>query len=222
MRKSLAIFSILLISACVGPNPTDNPDIGISAPQSVIAADRAQNQLVQQDGVYSALFASAADNAIIFAPEPMRAKPWLKLQSPRKDVTWQPHSIFLSCDEKTAVTTGAIKWGEIDGYYTTVWRYFYTSGGGEWRWLLSHGDMLNSPRKAPKSILTETASCEGKAPATINAPAVGVKLRQGLSDDQSLSFTWKYFPDKSRQLVVKLWNGQQNITVLTDYIAEES
>ena len=205
------VAAAFLLSSCAqqaGPRGK-RPVPFAKNPSIILALDIAQSrEALEKNNAYAALLETAADNAITFVPQPVEAKAWLKAQSPLTNTSWQPHSVTMSCDGKTGVTTGAIKWGNVDGYYTTVWQYFQKSnGGGEWRWLLSHGDMLKEPRQAPDFLKTKTASCKGKATAQVTAPAEGVKMKQGFSRDQSLSWTWQYRPDGARILSVNYWDG---------------
>ena len=221
MRQSfrLSLFLISLLSACTAQTNSINISPSSSNASIILERDIAQNALAQESGVYKALLETAADNAILFIPEPTDAKKWLGAQKPLTNTKWQPHAVYASCDGKTGVVTGNIQWGEANGYYTTIWQYFESaSGQGAWRWIVSHGDKVEFPKKAPKTILSRTASCEGKAPVALQAPNIGVQMKQGLAYDQSLSWRWQYRGDKSHQLVVKIWDGKKNITVLTNEI----
>ena len=84
---------------------------------------------------------------------------------------------------------------------------------------MTHNDVLTAARKAPDYVETQTASCKGSAPANLMAPPVGVQMKKGLSRDQSLSWTWQYRPDTSRELVVAIWDGEKMVDVLTDKVA---
>jgi len=211
MRNIIFILAAttMLASCAQQRGPRINGPIPFAKnPSVILALDIAQSRAAQETDAYSALLETAADRAITFIPEPVGAKGWLKAQSPLKNTVWQPHKVYMSCDGKTGVTTGAIKWGDVDGYYTTVWQYFQKSNGkGEWRWLLSHGDMVAVAREAPEFLQTKTASCKGRGTAQVSAPPEGVQMKQGFSRDQSLSWTWQYRADKSRSLTVNVWNG---------------
>ena len=222
---SAVTISVLLLSACASqPRGTgvNGPIRFVKNPSVVLALDIAQNREAQEKDAYTALRDTASEDALLFVPEPVMAKPWLKAQPPLKNTKWQPHEVILSCDGKTGVTTGAIQWGNVQGYYTTVWQFFERrdgKGGGEWRWVLSHGAMLEKPRIAPEFLATRSASCKGRAPASLTAPAEGVQMKQGFSIDQSLSYGWQYRPDRSRVLTVNIWDGEKTVPVLTNEVA---
>ena len=220
--RYLALPAVVALAACAPSGPRLRGPVQFAEnPSVILALDIAQNRLAQEKDAYAALRETAAENALTFVPEPVEAKPWLKMQAPLKNTSWKPHRVFMSCDGKTGVTTGAIKWGDVDGYYTTVWQFFKKPDGtGDWRWLLSHGDQIDMRREAPEFLQTKTASCKGKANAPINAPDEGVQMKTSFSRDQSLNWEWQLRPDKSRTLIVRLWNGSDFDDVLTDKVAK--
>ena len=177
-------------------------------------------QLGQEKGRSAGLRKYASPNAIMFAPQLVQAQNWLK-DAKLPPIDWEVHKVIMSCDGKTGVTTGAwIASGELHGYFTTVWqRYEKRDGSGKWLWTLTHDDRLDKPLKAPDFIQTQTASCKGRAPASISAPAEGVRMKQGFSRDQSLSWTWQYRPDQSRMIEIKIWDGEKTVPVLTNNVA---
>jgi hypothetical protein len=222
MRIIAIIAAVATLSACAPSGPRLRGPVQFAQnPSVILALDIAQNRLAQEKDAFAALRETAAENALTFVPEPVEAKPWLKTQAPLKNTSWQPHKVFMSCDGKTGVTTGAIKWGDVDGYYTTVWQFFQKPDGtGDWRWLFSHGDQVEKRRDAPEFLQTKTASCKGRANAPINAPDEGVQMKTMFSRDQSLNWEWQYRPDKSRTVTVRLWNGVDFDDVLTDKVAK--
>jgi hypothetical protein len=221
-RAFAATFLALTLASCASqPGPRGRGPVKFAPnPSVILALDIAQNRLAQDKDAFAALGETASENAVTFVPEPVEAKPWLKAQPPLKNTRWQPHRVILSCDGKTGVTTGAIKWGDVDGYYTTVWQFFQKpDGSGDWRWLLSHGNGVKARREAPEFLQTKTANCKGSPSIPLSAPDVGEQMKQGLSRDQSLSYSWLYRADKSRVIKVKLWNGSSMETELQDEVA---
>jgi hypothetical protein len=227
MKPVFALTIAAALTGCTsGPSPefrTFQPKI--ANPSAIIAADIAFNQLAQQKGQWTAFRETAAKDAVMFVPQPVVASEWLKGKAdPAASVKWQPHKAYMSCDGKTGVTTGA--WQRPDGstgYFTTVWEFVETNdrGDGEWKWVLDHGDTLTVPRVPKEMIETKVASCKGRAPATLVAPAEGAKMKIGYARDQSLSYSWIVHPNGARTIEIKLWNGEASETVLTDQVAAE-
>jgi hypothetical protein len=232
MRRLLAFAAIATLAACApqGPRPFAVPQS--ANPSSVIAAEIAFNRLAQEKGQWTAFRETAAKEATMFVPEPVDAQTWLKGKAnPAKSVLWQPHRVYMSCDGKTGVTTGA--WQRPDGtfgYFTTVWQWIDKGKvdprlppnmmtDGEWKWVVDHADTLPTPMLVPELIETKVASCKGRPGAPLNAPAEGATMKMGLSRDQSLNYTWVVQKDKSRTLEVGLWNGDDFESVILDKVA---
>ncbi|NJM49569.1 MAG: hypothetical protein HC843_00590 [Sphingomonadales bacterium] len=218
-----ALLPAIILSACAGPQQRGpKRPLKLDAnPSALLALEIAMEQLGNEKGRSEGLRSYAAPDAVMFVPDLVMAPAWLKNNKALPSIDLDVYRVIMSCDGKTGVTTGA--WTASDslkGYFTTVWQWYERrDGSGEWRWVLTHDDRLTTPRKAPEFIQTETASCKGKAPATLIAPDEGVQMKQGLSRDQSLSWTWQYRADKSRSLTVALWDGEKNNTVLQDDVA---
>jgi hypothetical protein len=224
-RLSLCLIALSLTGCAPGPRPPQGFEPRIANPSAVIAAEIAFNRLAQENGQWTAFRKTAAKEAIMFLPQPSLAQEWLKGKAdPPVSVKWQPHKALMSCDGKTGVTTGAAQWPDgRNGYFTTVWQLMQSgpSDPGEWQWVVDHGDFIDTARPAPEFIETRVASCKGKAPTALVAPAEGAKMKAGYSRDQSLSYTWVVQPDGARTLEVKLWNGTAADTVLLDRVAPE-
>lgn len=197
----------------------------IANPSAIVAAEIAFNQLAQEKGQWTAFRQTAAKDAVMFVPQPVVALEWLKGKAdPAQSVKWQAHKAFMSCDGKTGATTGA--WQGADGssgYFTTVWQFVERNarGDGEWKWVLDHGDALSAPRAPKEMIETKVASCKGRAPAALSAPAEGATMKTGYARDQSLSYTYVVQPSGARSLAVKLWNGETTETVISDEVAAQ-
>lgn len=226
MRKYILTPLLLsVLAGCASGRGGDRPVSFAKNPTVILAQDIAQSRAAQEDGPSKALSETAADAAVTFVPElVLDAKAWFK---PRPKTAgarkWQPHSVVMSCDGKTGVTTGA--WQQTDrengmqGYYTTVWNYSGKPGKtGKWRWLLHHIDRLDAPRAEPEFLQTKTASCKGEASVNVTAPPEGVQMKQGFSRDQTLSWVWQYRPDKSRYLSVSIWNGNGWEKIFSDNV----
>ena len=233
MRYIAIVAAVAVLSACTPSRPRPNAVPQSANPSAIIAADIAFNRLAQEKGQWTAFRDTAAKQATMFVPEVVDAQTWLKGRAdPAEWVKWQSHKAFMSCDGKTGVTTGA--WQEQygkTGYFTTVWFWVEkgkpdprlpanSMGEGEWKWVLDHTDTLPTPRPTPEIIETKVASCKGRANAPINAPDEGVQMKSMFSRDQSLNWEWQMRPDKSRTVIVRLWNGTDFDDVLTDRVAK--
>ena len=206
------------VATAADPN-TDLTVAALPAEAVVIGTDTAMASQAAKGDWVAALKAFAAPDATVFTPQPQPAAQWLKEQDgTTPDTAWQPHVVMISCDGTMAATTGAIRWGEQNGYYTTLWA---RTAGGEWRWIASHGDGLEQPRKAPPygRVGQIPASCEGRPNRPIAAPAEGEAMRQIASRDQSMLFTWRVRPDGSRSVIAAAWNGEQHVPHFRDEVA---
>jgi hypothetical protein len=224
MNRLFVILGAISLSACAtGPGGPRGFQPKIATPSAIIAAEIAFNRLAQEKGQWTAFRETAAKDATMFVPQPVMAQEWLKGRTnPAQSVKWQPHKAFMSCDGKTGVTTGAAQWPDgRHGYFTTVWQLDQRNPEdlGEWRWVLDHGDFIDSPREAPEFIETGVASCKGRAPAALVAPAEGAAMKTGFSRDQTLSYSWVVQPDGARTFEVKLWNGVTSDIVILDRVA---
>ncbi len=219
---SIALLSAACLSACASGGRQPLP-IKLSAnPSALVAQEIAFARLAQEKGQWTAFREFAGPASVMFVPEPVKAPEWLKAQSdPAAAVKWQVHKVFMSCDGKTGATSGA--WQGPDGkqgHFTTVWQQLLNKRGeGRWLFTLDDGVPLDEPLKAPEFISSQTASCKGRAPAALIAPAEGVVMKQSFAYDQSLSWTFQYRPDKSRDVKVALWDGEKMNDVIAYSVA---
>jgi hypothetical protein len=214
----LALLLPVLLTACA-TNARQPRPLKLSAnPSALVAQEIAFARLAQEKGQWTAFREFAGPASVMFVPEPVKAPEWLKAQSnPAAAVKWQVHKVFMSCDGKTGATTGAWQGtGGKQGHFTTVWQKLENKrGDGKWLFTLDDGVPLDEPLKAPEFISSQTASCKGRAPAALIAPAEGVVMKQSFAYDQSLSWTFQYRPDKSRDVKVALWDGEKMNEVIS-------
>jgi hypothetical protein len=216
-KLAIAIAAAGALAACAGQGerpryrglrPTANPS-------AVVAAELAFARAAQDKGQWTAFREYAADDALMFVPQPVAAKDWLKKQaSPPQAVSWQPYAVWSSCDGSLAVTKGA--WQRPNGtvgYFTTVWR---RQRNDEYKWVLDQGDTLAQPLPEPEMISAQVADCSRPAPLDV-APAAGRTV--GWSDDKTLQWTVDVKPDNARTFVVRRWTGEQYEEVLRSDVA---
>lgn len=217
MRLVLAAVMLSLVAGCAqGPDPRKRP---LAAnPSAYVAAEIAFGRLAQEKGQWTAFRETAAPDAVMFVPQRVKARDWLKAQAnPAEAVKWQPHAVYVSCDGNAGATTGAWQKGGGNGYFTTVWLRDPISG--KINWVLDHGDALTAPRAAPDFIESKQAKCGSRPAVPIEAGDEGDDMAVGLSPDQTLSWTSTVHPDQSRRLVIRLWDGKTMATVIDDKVA---
>ncbi|WP_176597539.1 MULTISPECIES: hypothetical protein [Sphingobium] len=216
--KARSAFLVLTLLALAGARPPMRyqPD-----PSSVFAAELAFNRLAQQKGQWTAFRETAADEAVMFTPQRVLAKQWLKGRAdPPASVSWTPSAIIVSCDGNLAASTG--NWKRPDGsvgYFTTLWQ---RDKKGDWKWILDHGDKLAVARDAPEFLTGKVATCKRRGPGGEEAPPRG-KPGKGetppMPRDESLTWSADVATDGSRRVTVRMWNGSDYETVIDDKVA---
>ena len=176
-------------------------------PSAVIAAEFAFARLAQDKGQWTAFRATAANDAVMFAPRMVRARDWLKGRAdPPVAVKWQPHQVWSSCDGSLAITQGA--WQRPNntvGYFTTVWQ---RQRDGGYKWVFDHADVLASPLNAPEMISAKVATCPPRRPRSSARPEASAPFdpaaRDGRSDDGTLTWTVTAEPDGAHNFSAEL------------------
>ena len=198
MRKILLASLALALTACAaGPDP-DRPQRLSANPSAVIAAELAFAQLAQAKGQWTAFRETSTGDAVMFAPQMVRAQDWLRGRAdPAVSVKWQPHQVWSSCDGTLGITQGA--WQRPNntvGYFTTVWQ---RQRDGAYKWVFDHGDVLAMPQEAPEMISAKVATCPPRRPGSSARPAQAAPFdpaaRSGRSDDGTLAWTVTAEPD---------------------------
>ncbi len=198
MRAVLALCVALALTACAaGPGP-DRPQRLSANPSAVIAAELAFAQLAQAKGQWSAFRETSTGDAVMFAPQMVRAQEWLRGRAdPAVSVKWQPHQVWSSCDGTLGITQGT--WQRPNntvGYFTTVWQ---RQRDGGYKWVFDHGDVLAMPQEVPEMISAKVATCPPRRPGSSARPAQAAPFdpaaRSGRSDDATLTWTVTAEPD---------------------------
>ncbi len=196
--------------------------LAAAAPHTAVDAERAFAADAQMIGQWTAFRKWAAPDAVMFVPQPANAHQFLTDRAdPELSYQWWPAKAFVSCDGKTAVTTGPAVRGTYRGYFTTVWRQ---QAEGEWRWVLDHGAPLERPRPASERTQVRRAACAGLAPrGNPGADAGGLEHGGGESADGRLRWGWFVNPSNgARSLSVHLWAGRHWDRVLVDDVVPVS
>lgn len=218
MRFRAFAFTLLVaLTVCAGAGEARRQRLRPTAnPSAVVAAELAFARMAQEKGQWAAFRQFAADDALMFTPQPTQAKAWLKGRAePPVAVKWQPYEVWMSCDGSLAVTKGAWQRPKGAGYFTTVWR---RQKNGEYKWVLDQGDALKEPLPEPEMIAGHVAECAKPAPPDIPA-APGRTV--GWSDDKTLQWIVDVKPDNSRIFRVERWTGSGYEEALRSEVAAE-
>ncbi|WP_291179776.1 hypothetical protein [Erythrobacter sp.] len=223
MRLAVALLALGLAACSANQGPRDRYARMLTPtanPSKVVAAELAFARAAQEDGQWTAFRDFAADEGVMFVPEPVDARQWLAGRAnPPQAVQWQPHQVWSSCDGSLAVTRGA--WQRPDGssgYFTTVWQ---RQRDGEYRWTLDQGDVLETPLEAPEFVRTDVADCpqrglaaDLRAQAERSRPVTGGTYFDQVSADSSLFLTFVVSPDLSRHWKLMLHRDGQMVDAM--------
>ncbi|GGB91404.1 hypothetical protein GCM10011494_07240 [Novosphingobium endophyticum] len=194
--------------------PRRRPGTGTANPSALVAAEIAFNRLAREKGQWSAFRKTMADSAIMFVPEPVLAKEWLRgRDDPAEPVQWEPYEVWMSCDGTLGVTQGAWTKAGVAGYFTTIWQ---RQEKGEYGWILDQGVALKEPLEKPLMLSASVADCPGRGawPGSLpppervdrkrNPPRTAGMDGKGSSDDGTLAWAYHVEPDYARTLTVSL------------------
>jgi hypothetical protein len=213
LSRALAAALVLLVpTACAtGDSPRRerrefDRRIERANPSAVIAQELAFARAAQERGQWTAFAEFAAEDAVMFVPQPVNARTWLRGQSnPPQAVRWQPHQVWSSCDGTLALSKGA--WQRPDGstgYFTTAWQ---RKPFGTYRWTMDQGDTLAQPLPAPELIGATVANCTPR-PTAPEMPAAGSAGQyQGVSEDGTFYWHVAVGAGNARTVTAGYWDG---------------
>jgi hypothetical protein len=186
-------------------------------PETAVDAERAFNRAAQTQGQWAAFRQFMTDDAVIFTPQPVKAKDALPTQEPKIAVQWWPAESYVSCDGTMAVNTGPWVRPKGVGYFTTVW---VRQADGHFKWVYDGGDALTTARALPEKPRIHRASCRGKARGMSYFVTLPFdKNGYGKSDDQTLRWSWSVDSAGARSFMVELWEGTRYRVVVDQAIA---
>jgi hypothetical protein len=187
-------------------------------PETAVDAERAFNRAAQTEGQWTAFRRFMTDDAVIFTPQPTRAKDALPEKNPPIAVQWWPAESYVSCDGTMAVNTGPWVRPKANGYFTTVWE---RQADGHYKWSVDGGDALATPRALPERPRARRASCNHKQLPSLTwiIPTGGGQSADSQSRDGSLRWFWQVRPNGARAFFVELWDGRNFVEVLRNEIA---
>jgi hypothetical protein len=200
---------------------------------AILVEEIALSRAARDEGQWAALAQKAAEDAMMFADQPVLAKPWLKgRSSPAESIRWDAQKLFMACDGRSGASTGATQGanGSV-GYYTTVWQNLEKPRAKkpDWRWVLSHQAPLAEPRAGDEMIESRTAVCTGDPKAVLGEIPMGPPPKGSdsvapqpagarASADGTMVWRWEARSDGSRAVTIDLWNGSAFETVVSDTV----
>jgi hypothetical protein len=221
-RALVAALALLALTACAsagGPRREFDRRIERANPSAVIAQELAFARAAQERGQWTAFAEFAAEGAVLFVPQPVDARTWLRGQvNPPQSVRWQPHQVWSSCDGTLALSKSA--WQRPDGstgYFTTAWQRKQL--GADYRWTMNQGDTLAQPLPTPELIGATVASCSAR-PTPPHMPAAGSGgQNQGISEDGTFYWHVATGADNARTVTAGYWDGSAWQQALVERVA---
>lgn len=204
-----AVLALWVPAACAPPDAPRrilDRDIERADPSAVVAAEIAFARDARERGQWTAFARFSADGAVLFVPQPVDARDWLRRQSdPPQAVQWQPHQVWSSCDGTLALTRGA--WQRADGStgtFTTAWE---RRRAGAYRWTMDQGETLAQPLAAPARIEAKVADCRPRPTAPTMPPAGSAGEYSGVSEDGTFYWHVAVETGGGRTLTAGYWDG---------------
>lgn len=217
---ALAAAIVAPLQADARPRRQLAPGTGTANPSVLVAEEIAFARMAREKGQWKAFREFADETALMFVPQEVLAQDWLKKQvEPTAPLQWDVHRIWMSCDGTLGVTKGA--WTRPDGtvgWYTTIWK---RQKKGEYRWVLDHGDTLETALPEPDMLTAKVAQC-GRKPdvaAPVTPPADARTFTGGNSQDGTLRWNVTVLGgNDARSVSVQLWNGTKFDTIVQDNV----
>jgi len=171
----------------------------------VIATDLGFARAAKDRGQWTAFTEYAAKDAVLFEPQPTPAQAWLKGRAnPPAAVSWQPYSVWSSCDGSLAISQGA--WQRADGRhgrYVTAWE---RQEDGSYRWTMTRRESTAEALPPPDMLGARVASCKPLPPGETAGPGAAAE-RTGTSRDRSLDWSVGNDPQCGRVFVATMSRG---------------
>jgi len=203
-------------------------------PSAAIAAELAMAKDARLRGQWAALASAAAPEAVLFVPQIVWARPWLKEQGLKGRAggvpagTREPYEAWSSCDGSLVVNRGGWRREGAAGRFVTVWQ---RQPDGAYRWLVQQDLPPDLEGAAPDMIAAHVADCPersaradgkgrpGKAdkrqPANAkNRPPPDPTGRSGRAGDGSLAWELAVDGRGARRLIVRWKHEGAEETVL--------
>src|SRR6478752_1577987 len=164
MLKTVLIASLLLAAPSLAARPSPSG----SSPAEIEKAERAFAADGLALGIRDSFLKHMADDAIVFRPEPVKAKPLYQKRRSSKTprLEWWPQKVVIARSGDLGLSVGpSVVNGKRGGYYATIWR---KQPDGQWKWIYDGGAEAPASRAPdPQTPATHgpTATRGSKSPA---------------------------------------------------------
>lgn len=214
LAAGLALLALGLGGIGLAHAKPKRPPMQFASPAAIVATDVALSQLAQRKGQAVAMRETAAEGAVLFTPQPVIARDWLKsAREPVSAASRQTHQVWLSCDGSLAVSYGARTQPDGSaGYYTTVWQ---SQPKGGYKWVMDQGDAVATPLIAPEMIGSSVSTCNRGARPSASGVVTSAPTQfpagthGGWSEDRTLRWDVTVENDCSRTVTVSLVRGPE-------------
>jgi hypothetical protein len=193
----MILFALAAAAATIPAAPTD----------AIIAAERDFARRAQVEGQWKAFRATAAADALMFAPDvQLASKALANAKEPAIPVMWWPGTVAASCDGTMGLSTGPwVRAGSAGfGTFTTVWKK--TAQG--YRWRLDHG--RNTPKlvAAGDKPAVIASVCEGESAAGSAARGVAYdRLAASVAAKAGVEGAVAFAADAAPDVLVQIENA---------------
>jgi len=196
---------------------------------TAIDAERAFASDAQRIGQWAAFRRYAAPDAVMFTPQAVWARDFLKgRKEPARAIRWSPAASLMSCDRTVAVNGGPYAGSKGQhGRFTTIW----LKGQRGWKWIYDGGEPTAAPLPSVAVPMVRRASCAGRpagAPIAAPAPTVAPASRtspddygRGQSADRTLGWEWRVDDKGTRTLRVFQWTGRDYVQRINQVVPAE-
>jgi len=200
-------------------------------PSAAVAAELDLARAMAERGRWPALAATAAPAAVLFVPQPVWARTWLKGRTDAGRVTpnRQPVRLWASCDGSLVASEGLWNSAGQGGWFLTLWQ---RQDDGAFKWILAEDGLATAQDAAPPDMVSAVvADCpERRRPAAgaeagrhraqpkkekvRDLPPLDPAGHSGASADGSLRWSVTVAADRSRRLVIAWTKDGTAATVL--------
>jgi hypothetical protein len=171
MKRLLPCLALIALPAAAQDRPDDpggrraggsSTPRSYANPSAIVAAELALARDAGARGQWTALGATAAPDAVVFAPQLIWAREWLKGRTnPAQAERWQPHAVWSSCDGSLVASSGSWRLPDGDtGFFRRLWQ---RQGDGSYKWIAAIDRKASLPEPEPEMIRAAVADCPVRA-----------------------------------------------------------